>query len=74
VTRLTVGARKGKFGGANAKRDITVKFHGLSAKPKTVTVDGKAVEGAWCEKSRVFTVAAVEVGSKGAVFEVKADQ
>ena len=74
VTRLTVGARKGKFGGANAKRDITVKFHGLSTKPKTVTVDGKAVEGAWCEKSRVFTVAAVEVGAKGAVFEVKADQ
>jgi hypothetical protein len=43
----------------------------LSAKPKTVTVDGKAVEGVWCEKSRVFTVAAVEVGAKGAVFEVK---
>jgi alpha-D-xyloside xylohydrolase len=71
VTRLAVGARKGAFGGSKAVREFTVRFHALERKPISATVDGKAVTGTWCEKTRNYTIASVEVGAKGATFEVK---
>jgi alpha-glucosidase (family GH31 glycosyl hydrolase) len=70
ATRLTVGPRKGAFGGSKAKRNITVRFHALARKPMAAAVGGEAVEGVWCEKSKIFTVGPVSVGAGGATFEV----
>lgn len=71
AVRLVMGARKGVFGGAYAVRDVTVRFHGLEKKPASAKVAGKETAGVWCEKSRIYSVGPVKVGSGGATFEIK---
>ena len=68
-TAFTIGPRQGgSFGGG---RKVTVRFHGLAAKPAAATVGGKPVEGTWCDASKVFCVKDVDVGAGGATFFVK---
>ena len=68
-TAFTIGPRQGgSFGGG---RTVAVRFHGLAAKPAAATVFGKPVEGTWCDKSKVFCIKDVDVGTGGATFFVK---
>ena len=56
---LTIGAREGSFKGMPEVRDFAVRFH-MANEPKSVTRDGKPVEGVWCAADKTFTV---EIGA-----------
>jgi len=56
AVKLTIGGRQGSYAGMPAARNFTVTIH-LSARPKTVTLDGVAVaDYRWEEKASTATV------------------
>ena len=67
-TSFAIGPRRGgSFGGA---REVTVRFHGLPAKPAAATVGGKPVDGAWDESSKVFSIGPLTVSADGMAFKI----
>jgi hypothetical protein len=67
--KVTVGKRTGNFKGAPT-RSVTLRVHGLSAKPSAAEVAGKAAEGVWDEATKTFAVGPVEVGPAGYEFKI----
>ena len=67
--KVTVGKRTGNFKGAPT-RSVTLRVHGLSAKPSAAEVAGRAAEGAWDEETKTFAVGPVEVGPAGCEFKI----
>ena len=69
AVELRMGPRSGAFTGA-PKREVTVRFHGLAAKPAEATVGGNAAEGVWDDASRTFTLGPVSVDRAGTLFRL----
>ena len=68
AVKFAIGPRRGgSFGGA---RNVTVRFHGFAAKPKSATAGGQPAEGSWDESAGVFAVGPVKVPASGMEFSV----
>jgi len=68
ATSLVIGSRCGGFAGP---RTVTVRFHAFAAAPASATIDGKAVEGTWDAKTRVYEIGKFVVTEKGAAVVVR---
>ena len=66
---VQIGKRTGNFKGAPL-RSVTLRLHGLNAKPASAQVAGNPAEGAWCEKTKTFTIGPVDVGPSGCEFKI----
>ena len=66
---VIVGRRAGRFTG-DPLRSVTVRFHGLTAKPASATASGMAVDGAWDEAASTFAIGPIEVGADGCEFKL----
>ena len=67
TVRLTIGGREGSYAGMPATRDFTATIH-LSARPKTVTLDGAAVaDWQWSDETSAATITIPECGKTARV-------